>query len=71
VTAAHEEPDGLDGRYFLQCGQCGTWRSLDVGFWTARALERRFRRDRRRMARALRRLEHAGAERDMRAPAHR
>src|SRR5215207_4710645 len=46
VSAAREETEGLDGRYFLRCGQCGTWRSLDVSFWAARRVEARLRHDR-------------------------
>jgi hypothetical protein len=69
VSDAYEEPDGLDGRYFLHCGQCGTWRSIAVRFWAARRLERRLRRDRKRIARALRRLEHE-ATLDSRELAH-
>jgi hypothetical protein len=61
VSDAYEEPDGLDGRYFLHCGECGTWRVVAVTFWRARRLERRLRRDRKRIARALRRLEHEAA----------
>ena len=34
----------------LRCGECWTWRTAATGHRTARALERRLRRDRERMA---------------------
>ena len=58
MSDAYEETEGLDGRYFLHCGQCGTWRTVAVTFWMARRFELRLRSDRKRIARALRRLEH-------------
>jgi hypothetical protein len=54
--------DGLHTRVLLRCGECETWQDLVLGRGKARALQRRLRRDERRMARALRELERVGAE---------
>jgi hypothetical protein len=56
----HEEADRREERRWLLCGQCETWRSLVLRPRAARALERSLRRDRKRMARTLWLLEHAG-----------
>ena len=52
-TSEREETDELCGRLLLRCGGCGTWRSVNASFWSELMLERRLRRDRRRMARSL------------------
>jgi hypothetical protein len=44
-------------RVVLQCGACGEWRGRDLPRRQVRALDRRLRRDRERMARLLRGLE--------------
>lgn len=59
--ADREEVDQRPGRLLVLCGECGTWRAVAVGPWGARTLGRRLRRDRRRMTRVLRRLEHVEA----------
>jgi hypothetical protein len=57
-----EDDDALEARFLLRCGECGVWREAVLGLWASHALERRLRRDRRRIARDLRRLERAGSE---------
>jgi hypothetical protein len=61
-----EEVDRHTERLLLRCGQCEIWRSLVVGPRTARALQRKLRRDRARMARTLWLLENAGMRLEMR-----
>jgi hypothetical protein len=61
----HEEDDRGEGRLWLLCGQCETWRSVVLRPRAARALERSLRRDRKRMARTLWLLEHGGMDPEM------
>ena len=52
AVSTMERFDDEDGTILLKarCGECGTWRTGEVGRRTASALERRLRRDLERMA---------------------
>ena len=52
AVSTMERYDDEDGRIQVKarCGECGTWRTGEVGWRTADALERRLRRDLERMA---------------------
>ena len=52
AISASERVEADDGGALveLRCGECWTWRTAATGHRTARALERRLRRDRERMA---------------------
>jgi hypothetical protein len=60
ISATESEDDGLKKRFWLRCGECGTWRTDALGMLGSFSLERRLRRDLRRMARGLSELETAG-----------
>jgi hypothetical protein len=62
AVSAQREEEAEHGRrrLLLHCGECGTWRGCVVGPRAVRALARRLRRDRERMARALMRGAGAG-----------
>jgi hypothetical protein len=52
AVSTMERYDDEDGRIQVKarCGECATWRTGEVGWRTADALERRLRRDLERMA---------------------
>ena len=68
-ASQREESEWPFWRFLLLCGQCETWRGVIAGPGAALWLERMLRRGRRRMARALRKVGHVGADVDVRAAA--
>jgi hypothetical protein len=52
-------------RVWLQCGQCATWRRLQTNRNDHHAIERRLKRDRRRISKRLRQLEAARRAREI------
>lgn len=54
------ELDGFRTLAQLQCGACGVWRARELGARSARALDRRLRRDMHRMEAMARRLDGDG-----------
>jgi hypothetical protein len=52
AVSALERVEDEDGRVYVEacCGECATWRTGEIGWRAADALERRLRRDRERMA---------------------
>jgi len=59
ISVSEYEDDGLKKRFWLRCGECGTWRTDALGMFASLRLERSMRRDLRRMARSLSAVETA------------